>query len=172
MMAQFSVGLNPNEPDPNDPMAASRPHPITPAGVGEPAEVPASATTEPDAGSGATRPTDAAAPATTPAPTPPAAQTPAVQKDVLSITTARHRLNKDLTLTGTSTVAGTIPSGSASVTLYDVSSGRAASRLGTTTINSLGIWSLTAKPGPAQQVISVKAESNSGGTVTGRVDTR
>ena len=77
-----------------------------------------------------------------------------------------------MTFTGTSTFTGTIPAGSASVTLYDVSPGRPASKLGAATINSLGIWSLTVKPGPVQQVTSVKAESSRGGTATRRVDTR
>ena len=106
------------------------------------------------------------------APAPPAAEAPTVQSDVLLITAARHRLNKDMTFTGTSKVTGSIPTGSASVTLYDVSPGRATSRLGAATINALGIWSLTVKPGPVQQVTSVKAESSRGGTVTRQVDTR
>jgi hypothetical protein len=77
-----------------------------------------------------------------------------------------------MTLTGTSTVAGTMPSRSASVTVYAVSPGRATTTLGAVTITSFGNWSLTAKPGPAQQIISVRVESTRGGTVTGRVDTR
>ena len=60
----------------------------------------------------------------------------------------------------------------APATLYDASPGRATSRLGAATINSLGNWSLTVKPGPVQQVTSVKAESSSGGTATHPVDTR
>jgi FtsP/CotA-like multicopper oxidase with cupredoxin domain len=178
MMAQFSVGIDTNDPDPNHPMEASRPHPITQtATAAGPAEVPPPATTETAADSGSTGttpPTDAAPPVTPePAPAPPAAaEAPTVQSDVLLITAARHRLNKDMTFTGTSKVTGTIPAGSASVTLYDVSPGRPASKLGAATINSLGIWSLTVKPGPVQQVTSVKAESSRGGTVTRRVDTR
>ena len=77
-----------------------------------------------------------------------------------------------MTFTGTSTVTGTVPAGPASATLYDVSPGRAAKRLGAATINSLGNWSLTIKPGPVQQVTTVKAESSRGGTATRRVDTR
>jgi spore coat protein A, manganese oxidase len=73
---------------------------------------------------------------------------------------------------GTSRIDGTVPAGSASVTLYDVSPGRAITKLGTVPINSLGGWSLSAKPGPRQQVTSVKAESSRGGSATRAVDTR
>lgn len=110
-------------------------------------------------------------PTTSPAATEPAAATPAVQKDVVTITTARHRLNKDMDFAGTSRIDGTVPAGSGSVTLYDVSPGRTITTLGTAVINSLGGWSLSAKPGPAQQVTSVKAESTRGGSATRRVDT-
>ncbi|KQQ80929.1 multicopper oxidase domain-containing protein [Arthrobacter sp. Leaf137] len=178
MMAQFSVGINTNEPDPNHPIEASRPHPITAETTDttseEPGKTPAPATTEPATGgsAGATEPTQAAAPATSQSATPPAAENPAAQKDVLSITTARHRLNKDMDFAGTSRTAGTAPAGPASVTLYDVSPGRAATKLGTATTNALGSWSLAVKPGPRQQVTSVKAESSRGGTATRAVDTR
>jgi hypothetical protein len=47
-----------------------------------------------------------------------------------------------------------------------------SSQLGVATINALGIWSLTAKPCPAQQVMSVRAESSRGGTSSRAVDTR
>ncbi|TNB75679.1 multicopper oxidase family protein [Arthrobacter sp. BB-1] len=171
MMAQFSVGIDTNDPDPNHPIDASKPHPIPPD---TPLEGPAPATTEPAPGngSGSTPPTDTATPAPTPTATQPAVKPPTAQTDVLSITTARHRLNKDMTFTGTSKITGTIPTSSASVTIYDVSPGRATTRLGAATINSLGTWSLTAKPGPSQQVTSIKAESSRGGTATSRVDTR
>ncbi len=177
MMAQFSVGMDTNDVDPNHPIEASRPHPITPdAPAEEPAETPSPAPTETVEAGGSTgtaEPTEAAAPATTsPAATPPAAEPPAVLKDVLTITSARHRLKKDMTISGTSKVTGSVPSGSATVTLYDVSPGRASSKLGTVTVNSLGNWSLAVKPGPGQQVTSVRADSSRGGTATGRVDTR
>jgi FtsP/CotA-like multicopper oxidase with cupredoxin domain len=168
MMAQFSVGIDANDPDPNDPIEASRPHPITPV-VEEPEEEPSPETTEPAAGDGSTgtgEPTDAATPTPTPTPT---AESPAAQTDVLAITTARHRLMKDLTISGTSKVAGTVPSGSATVTVYAVSSGGAKTKLGTVMINSLGNWSLTAKPGPTYQVTTVRAESSRGGTATSQV---
>jgi spore coat protein A len=177
MMGQFSVGIDTNAPDPNHPLEASRPHPIPQTATAEePAEVPPPATAETAAGSsstGTTPSTDAAPPVTPdPAPAPPAAEAPTVQSDVLAITTARHRLNKDMTFAGTATLTATAPAGSASVTIYDVTPGRATSRLGAATINSLGVWSMTVKPGPVQQVTSMKAESSRGGTATRQVDTR
>ncbi|WP_159827789.1 multicopper oxidase family protein [Arthrobacter sp. 9AX] len=181
MMAQFSVGIDMNQPDPNHPVEAARPHPIpaetpeTPETSGkEPTDAPSPATTESSAGSGSTgttQPAEQPAPATTSQAAEPPAAEPAVQKDVLTITTARHRLNKDMTISGASTVAGAASAG-ASVTVYDVSPGRAATKLGTAAVNALGTWSLTAKPGPKQQVTSVKAESSRGGTATRTVDAR
>jgi spore coat protein A, manganese oxidase len=174
MMAQFSVGIDTNDPDPNHPMEASRPHPITPdTPVEEPTDDPTPETTEPTAGATATaEPTEPAAAATTAPAEPTATAAPTSQTEVLTITTARHRLNKDMDFAGTSRIDGTVPAGSASVTLYDVSPGRAITKLGTVPINSLGSWSLSAKPGPAQQVTTVKAESSRGGSATRRVDTR
>ncbi|WP_461186601.1 multicopper oxidase family protein [Arthrobacter sp. Z4-13] len=176
MMAQFSVGLGPDDPDPNDPIEASRPHPIPPdEPVQGAAAAPAAASTETAGGTGSTataEPTDAAAAATTPAKSAPAAETTTVRSDVLTITAARHRLRKDMTISGTSKIAGTVPSGSTSVTVYAVSPAGTKTKLGTATINSLGNWSLTAKPGPAQQVTSVRVESSRGGTATRTVDTR
>ena len=173
-MAQFSVGIDTNDVDPNHPIEASRPHPITPAGAAEePAEIPTPEPTESGEAGGSTataEPTENATPAPTQAATQPA-ETPAALKDVVAITSARHRLNKDMTISGTSKVTGTVPAGSASVTLYDASPGRSG-KLGVATINALGSWSLTAKPGPGQQVTSVRAESSRGGTATRAVDTR
>lgn len=62
----------------------------------------------------------------------------ALQKDVITITTARHRLRKDITLAGTSTYSGTVAA--ASVVLYDVTPGRTATKIGTASINSVGNW--------------------------------
>jgi hypothetical protein len=150
------VGYNPNDPDPNDPIEAVKPHPIgqvptTDGGSTQPTETAAPVTTEPG---------QTAAPVTT---------EPTVQKDVVAITTARHRLNKDITFAGTSKYTGTATA--ASVVLYDVTPGRAASRIGAATINSLGIWSWTTKPGPSRQITAVRADSSRGGTATSTVRT-
>jgi len=167
MMAQFSVGYNPNDSDPNDPIEAAKPHPIgqVPSTGGETTQ-PTESTGGTDGGSA--QPTEAAAPVTT---QPAAAVTaePTVQKDVVAITTARHRLNKDITFAGTSKYTGTATG--SSVVLYDVTPGRAAARIGTATINSLGNWSWTAKPGPSRQVTAVRADSSRGGTATATVRT-
>ncbi|MFF1253023.1 multicopper oxidase family protein [Pseudarthrobacter sp. NPDC058329] len=169
MMAQFSVGIDTNEDDPNHPIEASKPHPITPVVAEEPDDEPSPETTEPAAGgdpTGTPEPTDTATATATPTAEPPAAPT-----EVLTITTARHRLRKDMTIAGTSKVNGTVPAGLALVTIYDVSYGRAPSRLGAAAINSLGNWSYQVKPGPSQQVMSVRADSDRGGTAASEVRT-
>lgn len=167
MMAQFSVGYNPNDSDPNDPIEAAKPHPIgqVPSTGGETTQ-PTESTGGTDGGSA--QPTEAALPVTT-QPAAPVTAEPTVQKDVVAITTARHRLNKDITFAGTSKYTGTATG--SSVVLYDVTPGRAAARIGTATINSLGNWSWTAKPGPSRQVTAVRADSSRGGTATATVRT-
>lgn len=167
MMAQFSVGYNPNDPDPNDPIEAAKPHPIgqVPSTGGETTQ-PAESTGGTDGGSA--QPTEAGAPVTT-QPAAPATAEPTVQTDVVAISTARHRLNKDITFAGTSRYTGTAAGGS--VVLYDVTPGRAATRIGTATINSLGNWSWTTKPGLSRQVTAVRADSSRGGTATATVRT-
>ncbi|MFJ5695268.1 multicopper oxidase domain-containing protein [Arthrobacter sp. NPDC093125] len=177
MMGQFSVGYNPNDPDPNDPIEAVKPHPI-----GEVVPVPGEAaadeeetptseatvtaeatptqTAQPTQPSGSSAATETAAPVTT---------QPADQKDVVTITTARHRLNKDIAFAGTSRYSGTATS--ANVVLYDITPGRTATRIGTASINSLGNWTWTTKPGPSRQVTMVRADSSRGGTATASVRT-
>ena len=164
MMAQFSVGYDPNDPDPNDPIEASRPQPIeTAQQTGTAAE---GAGTE-----AGTAPV--AAETMAPAPAPDPIPAPVSQpKETLVISSARHRLNKDMTFTGTSKTTGTVAESAARVTLYDVTPGRPATKLGTAPVNSMGNWSLTLKPGPSKQVGTLKAESSRGGTATRRVDTR
>lgn len=174
MMAQFSVGIDTNDVDPNHPVDAVRPHPIGQAApVVEPdEEEPTPAPTETSDGGTPTetpQPTESATPTTTATAQP--EETQAAQQDVLTITTARHRLGKDMDFAGTSRVNGSVPSGTVTVTVYDVSPGRTI-KLGIATVNSLGSWSLESKPGPSQQITSVRAESSLGGTATRRVDTR
>ncbi|MBT2555672.1 multicopper oxidase family protein [Arthrobacter sp. ISL-5] len=164
MMSQFSVGYDTNDPDPNHPIEAVKPHPIgqvptTGGGTTQPTETAAPVTTEP-AAPVTTQPSQTPAPVTT---------EPTTQKDVVTITTARHRLNKDIAFAGTSTYTGTATA--ASVVLYDVTPGRAASRIGAATINSLGIWSWATKPGPSRQITAVRADSSRGGTATSTVRT-
>jgi hypothetical protein len=133
MMAQFSVGYDTNDPDPNDPIEAVKPHPIgevvpvpgeaasdTSDGPNPTETAQATASAQPAQTSGSTTATQTAAPVTT---------QPADRKDVVTITTARHRLNKDITFAGTSRYTGTVTS--AGVVLYDVTPGRTATRIGT-----------------------------------------
>jgi hypothetical protein len=177
MMAQFSVGIDTNDPDPNHPVDAVRPHLINqpaPAqsapGEGTADLASAPATQPAEAAAPATQPAEAAAPVTT-TPATSSAEALAGQKDVVAVTTARHRLKKDMTFAGTSKFAGSTAPTSATVVLYDVTPGRAATRLGAVKANSLGAWTLTLKPGPATQVTAVKAESSNGGTATASVRT-
>jgi hypothetical protein len=171
MMAQFSVGIDTNDPDPNHPVEAVRPHLINqPAPAQQTAEVPAPETTQPTE----TTVPATTAPAQSPAPSSPApspAAAPVGQKDVVAITTARHRLRKDMTFSGTSKYSGSTAATSATVVLYDVTPGRVSVRLGTVKANSLGSWTLTAKPGPTKQVTAIKAVSSLGGTATANVRT-
>jgi spore coat protein A, manganese oxidase len=161
MMGQFSVGYNTNDPDPNDPIEAVKPHPIgqtVPVPDGEEtATAEAAQTTQPPAtqADGTSSGAETAAPVT--------AQ-PAVQKDVVMITTARHRLNKDITFVGTSSYSGTVTA--ATVVLYDVTPGRTVTKIGIASINSLGNWTWTTKPGPSRQVTAVEVVSSRGGTAT------
>jgi spore coat protein A len=176
MMGQFSVGYNPNDPDPNDPIEAVKPHPIdevvpAPGGQAEQivptiqetktAEATAKPTAQPSQTSGSTTAKETAAPVT---------PQPAAKKDVVTITTARHRLRKDISFAGTSKTTGTTAAGT--VVLYDVTPGRATARIGTASINALGNWSWKTKPGPSRLITAVRAESSRGGTATAVVRTR
>jgi len=173
MMAQFSVGYDPKDPDPNDPIEAVKPHRIDEvvpvpgeaaadtSDATETAQATATQTAQPTQTSGSTTAKETAAPVTT---------QPAVQKDVVTITTARHRLRKDIDFAGTSKTTGTTAAGT--VVLYDVTPGRAAARIGTASINALGNWSWKTKPGPSRLITAVRAESSRGGTATAVVRTR
>jgi hypothetical protein len=166
MMAQFSVGYDTGDPDPNDPIEAVKPRPIgqtVPAPGGEETETSeATETAQPTETSGAATPTDDAI-------EPPETEAPVTQTDVVAITTARHRLNKDISFAGTSQFTGT--STTASVVLYDVTFGRTATRIGTASITAMGSWSWSTKPGPSRQITMVRVDSSRGGTATAMVRT-
>jgi spore coat protein A, manganese oxidase len=178
MMAQFGVGYNPNDPDPNDPIEAVKPHPIGEV-VPAPAETAADTSDTPDATetaqatatptakaqptqtSGSTTAKETAAPVTT---------QPVAKKDIVTITTARHRLRKDIEIAGTSKTAGATAAGT--VVLYDVTPGRAATKLGMASINALGNWSWKTRPGPSRPITAVRADSSRGGTAAAVVRSR
>ena len=87
---------------------------------------------------------------------------------------SRHRIGTELRIAGTSTLAGgtalLIPA--TSVVIYDTTPGRPVAKLGTAQVDTLGAWSLKAKPGPSTQITSVLIQSTRGGTATGTVTTR
>ena len=94
----------------------------------------------------------------------------AIQTDTVAVSTSsRHRVGKEMRIEGTSTLGGTallIPA--TTVVIYDTTNGR-MSKLGTATVDTLGAWSLRAKPGPSQQITSVLVQTSRGGTATGSV---
>jgi hypothetical protein len=99
----------------------------------------------------------------------------AIRTDSLTIEAgSRHRVGTELRIAGTSTLAGSIglliPA--TTVVIYDTTPGRPVAKLGTAQVDTLGAWSLKAKPGPSQQITSVLIQSTRGGTVTGAVSTR
>ena len=99
----------------------------------------------------------------------------AIRTDTLAIDAgSRHRIGTEMRIQGTSTLAGStallIPG--TTVVIYDTTPGRAVTKLGTAQVDTLGAWSLRAKPGPARQITSVLVQSTRGGTATGTVSTR
>ena len=98
-----------------------------------------------------------------------------IQTDTLAVAAgSRHRLNTEMRITGTSTLAGgpalLIPA--TTVVIYDTTPGRLVTKLGTAQVDTLGAWELRAKPGPNRQITSVTVQSTRGGTATGTVSTR
>ena len=99
----------------------------------------------------------------------------AIRTDTLAIDAgSRHRIGTEMRIQGTSTLAGSpallIPG--TTVVIYDTTPGRAVTKLGTAQVDTLGAWSLRAKPGPTRQITSVLVQSTRGGTATGTVSTR
>jgi hypothetical protein len=99
----------------------------------------------------------------------------AVRTDTVTVAAGgRHRLGTELRVTGTSTLAGNtavlIPA--TTVVIYDTTPGRAATKIGTAQVDTLGNWSYKAKPGPNRQITSVLVQSSRGGTATGTLATR
>jgi hypothetical protein len=95
----------------------------------------------------------------------------AIQTDTVAVSTSsRHRVGKEMRIEGTSTLGGTallIPA--TTVVIYDTTPGRGVTKLGTATVDTLGAWSLRAKPGPNRQITSVLVQTSRGGTATGSV---
>jgi hypothetical protein len=98
----------------------------------------------------------------------------AIQTDTVTVDPgSRHRIGTEMRITGTSALGTTtllIPA--TTVVIYDTTPGRAVTKLGTATVDTLGAWSLRAKPGPSGQITSVLVQTSRGGTATGAVSTR
>jgi hypothetical protein len=96
----------------------------------------------------------------------------AVNTDTVTVDTgSRHRVGKEMRIQGTSTLDGSpallIPA--TTVVIYDTTPGRQVTKLGTAQVDTLGAWSLKAKPGPNRQITSVLVQSTRGGTASGAV---
>ncbi len=99
----------------------------------------------------------------------------AIRTDAVTIDAgSRHRVGTELRIVGTSTLPGSVgvllPA--TSVVVYDTTPGRPVAKLGTAQVDTLGAWSLKAKPGPSRQITSVLIQSTRGGTATAAVATR
>lgn len=86
---------------------------------------------------------------------------------------SRHRVGKELRLTGTALVPGapSLLNPATSVNIYDTTSGTAV-KIGSAPVDSLGNWEYRAKPGPGRRISSVLVQSTRGGEAKGVVSTR
>jgi hypothetical protein len=98
-----------------------------------------------------------------------------IQDDTVQVDTgSRHRLNTELRISGTAVLQGNtavlVPA--TSVVIYDTTPGRPVTKLGTATVDTLGAWQFKQKPGPREQITSVRVQSTRGGDATGSVSSR
>ena len=99
----------------------------------------------------------------------------AIRTDSVTIDAAsRHRLGTELRIQGTSTLAGStaLLAPATTVVIYDTTPGRPVAKIGTAQVDTTGLWSMKAKPGPSRQITSVLVQSTRGGTAAGAVSTR
>ena len=93
--------------------------------------------------------------------------------DVVTVAAAsRHRVGKELRLTGTALVPGapSLLNPATSVNIYNTTSGTPV-KVGSAPVDSLGNWEYRAKPGPGQRISSVLVQSTRGGEAKGVVGT-
>ncbi|TDL46626.1 hypothetical protein [Kocuria rosea] len=93
--------------------------------------------------------------------------------DVVTVAAAsRHRIGKELRLTGTALVPGapSLLNPATSVNIYNTTSGTPV-KVGSAPVDSLGNWEYRAKPGPGQRISSVLVQSTRGGEARGVVGT-
>jgi hypothetical protein len=100
-----------------------------------------------------------------------------VQTDTIALSGSRHRLNKELLIAGTSTLAGNtaVLTPATTVVIYDttpINGVISYTKIGTAQVDTLGAWSYKTKPGPNRQITSVLVQSTRGGTATGTIPTR
>ena len=97
-----------------------------------------------------------------------------IGKDSVTVNSSRHRLGTELRVTGTSTLAGNtaILTPATTIVIYDTTPGRTVTKIGTAQVDTTGVWTYRAKPGPNRQITSVLVQSSRGGTATGVLQTR
>ncbi|MFF0903246.1 UNVERIFIED_CONTAM: hypothetical protein RF653_06190 [Kocuria sp. CPCC 205316] len=89
---------------------------------------------------------------------------------VTAAAASRHRVGKEIRLSGTAVVAGapTLLNPVSSVNIYNTSTGTPV-KIASAPVDTLGNWEYRAKPGPGQRVSSILVESTRGGTAKGVV---
>lgn len=93
--------------------------------------------------------------------------------DVVTIAPdSRHRVGKELRLTGTALVPGapSLLNPATSVNIYNTTSGTPV-KIASVPVDTLGNWQYRAKPGPGQRITSVLVQSTRGGEARGVVGT-
>ncbi|GAA1770072.1 hypothetical protein [Kocuria aegyptia] len=93
--------------------------------------------------------------------------------DVVTVDAAsRHRVGKEIRLSGTAVVPGapTLLNPSSSVNIYNTSSGTPV-KIASVPVDTLGNWEYRAKPGSGQRVSSIHVQSTRGGEARGVVGT-
>jgi hypothetical protein len=93
--------------------------------------------------------------------------------DVVTVAAAsRHKVGKELRITGTALVPGapSLLNPATSVNVYNTTSGRPV-KIGSAPVDSLGNWEYRAKPGPGQRISGVLVQSTRGGEARGVVGT-
>ena len=92
--------------------------------------------------------------------------------DTVTVAAAsRHRVGKEIRLTGTALVPGapSLLNPATSVNIYNITAAGTRTKIASAPVDTLGNWEYRAKPGPAQRVSRILVESTRGGVVEGTV---